>query len=366
MNVNLLKLARKNIQTLIPYQSARLIGGKGNIFLNANESPNSESFSLTNKVFNRYPECQPKEILSVYSKYISLPLNNILVTRGSDESIELLIKTFCEPYKDSIMFFPPTYDMYHISAKILGINAVIIPKLSNFQLNLKLIESNSNSVKLIYICNPNNPTGNIIRHKDIIFILKLFEFKALVVIDEAYIDFCSENSMLKYLDKYPNLVILRTLSKAFALAGLRCGFTLANKNIIFLLRKVIAPYPLSSPVIDIVNQAFSSKNILITKKRILQLNYNRLFLVKELNKFDFIENIFNSYANYILVKFINANRILRFLQNKGIVLRNQSTKLNLNNCIRISIGTLLECKNLIKIFNLYKTFLYKDKDINCE
>jgi len=252
MTANINKLARKNIQKLNPYQSARRIGGKGDTWLNANESPISVPFKGKVKVFNRYPECQPNNLLSSYANYVGLLNNQILVTRGADEGIELLIKAFCEPGKDAIIYCPPTYDMYAINAKIANVEIKEIPTFKNtWKIDLLNIRSNLNKVKLIYICNPNNPTGNIVSQEDLKSLLKVTLGQSLVIIDEAYIEFSPKNSMVNYLKTFPNLIILRTLSKAFALAGIRCGFTLAQKEVIDILHKVISPYPISTLIADI-------------------------------------------------------------------------------------------------------------------
>lgn len=358
MKLNLMHLVRKNIKSLIPYQSARKIGGKGDIWLNANESPISDEFVLQETHFNRYPECQPKSLISRYADYIKIPSDSILVTRGADEGIELLMRAFCQPGEDSIIYCPPTYDMYSVNANILGIKSHSIPMLKNWQLDVKSIKEKYLKVKLIYICSPNNPTGNIIHSKDIKRILYIFSDTALVVIDEAYIEFCVKKSIVSWLKNYPNLVILRTLSKAFSLAGLRCGFLLANVEIIRILSKVIAPYPLPKPVSDIAYQALSEKNINIIRNRVLELNANRFWLTKKLKKLKCVKKVFQSHSNYILVRFFDSKEIFRLLWQKGIILRNQDNKIYLNECIRISIGTFSECFTLI---NTLKLFIHNDK-----
>lgn len=355
MKNKILKLVRENIQKFKPYQSARRIGGHhGNIWLNANESPISTSFKTKKISFNRYPECQPDDLISAYANYINLPNNQILATRGADEGIELLIKAFCNPGQDAIMYFPPTYDMYGVTAKIAGITIKEIPTIKNiWQLDLVNIKLNLSNVKIIYICNPNNPTGNIILKEDIIYLLDLTSENTLIVVDEAYIEFFPESSMVCFLKKYSNLVILRTLSKAFSLAGIRCGFTLANKNIIDVLNKVISPYPISMPVSDIAVQSLNERYIQLMKNRVVELNNNRIWLIKKLKNISFVEKVFNSNANYILVKFFICNKIFKFLWDNGVIVRNQSDKIHLKRCIRVSIGTKTECRKLISSLNDY-------------
>ncbi|HMI77001.1 MAG TPA: histidinol-phosphate transaminase [Buchnera sp. (in: enterobacteria)] len=354
MKLSIKNLIRDNIKTLVPYQSARRIGGKGNIWLNANESPIANNFFLKKNIFNRYPESQPQDLILRYSKYVNILSKKILVTRGSDEAIELLMKTFCNPGHDAIMFCPPTYDMYYVNANILGINSIQIPMLKNWQLDIVNIKKHSDKVKLIYICSPNNPTGNVIDAVDINQLLQFFYGRALVIIDEAYIEFCIEKNLIAWLDKYEHLVILRTLSKAFALAGLRCGFVLAHQNIINILSTVIAPYPLPTPVADIAHQALTEKNIFLMQSRVSQLNKNRKWLIKELKKINFIETIFHTDSNYILVRFFNVEKIFYKFWNMGVILRNQNSKKYLDGCIRISVGTFKECFKVVEILKNVK------------
>ncbi|XBC38431.1 MAG: histidinol-phosphate transaminase [Buchnera aphidicola (Floraphis choui)] len=359
MVMNIEKLVRKNIWKLIPYQSARRIGGKGDVWLNANECPVPNYFQLNHMMLNRYPECQPEALLSCYSSYTGINKENILITRGSDEAIELLIKTFCEPNLDKIVFCPPTYDMYSISAYILGIESHRVPLLNlSWQLDVNSIIKCINDSKLIYICNPNNPTGNLINIEDIIILLKASLGRALVIVDEAYIEFSPINSLTNLINIYPNLVILRTLSKAFALAGLRCGFILANVNVVDVLLKVINPYPISIPTSSIAIQCLSKKNISDMRSKVFNLNLNRLWFMNQLKLMNCcIDHVFCSVANYILIRFFNSKKVFNMLSKEGIIVRDQGSKLYLNNCIRISIGTSKECIKVIhiirKINNLY-------------
>ncbi|WP_410051786.1 histidinol-phosphate transaminase [Buchnera aphidicola] len=343
------KLLRKNVQKLVPYQSARRIGGHGDVWLNANESPLSTIFETEKKMFNRYPECQPKNLIKSYARYVNLSPDQILSTRGADEGIELLIKAFCEPGIDKIIYCPPTYDMYQINAKIAGVKIEEIPTIKNtWKIDVSSIKLKLNQVKLIYICNPNNPTGNIISQDTLINLLKITSGKCLVVIDEAYIEFSPNNSMINFLKEYSNLVILRTLSKAFALAGIRCGFTLSTKEVINALHKVISPYPIPSPVSDIAAQALTVDSIKLMKNRVSILNLNRFWLVKKLKNMPCVKKVFNSHANYVLVQFFMFDKIFKTLWNNGIILRNQNHKINLRECLRISIGSRQECMRVIE------------------
>lgn len=356
--LDIIKLARNNVHKLIPYSSARKIGGVGHIFLNANESPTSLSYEMKHEELNRYPEPQPQKVIYKYSLYSGVSADQILISRGADEAIDLLIKTFCEPGKDRIITCPPTYDMYDISAQIYGIKNYIIPMLFNWQLDIKKIQKFLKKTKIIFICRPNNPTGNLISKNVIIDLLKLSNNKTLVVIDEAYIEFCIKKTLVSFINIYPNLIVLRTLSKAFGLAGIRCGFTLANKKIIELLNKVIAPYPISTLVSNIALNALGISNIKLMKSRVKEINCNRNFLFLELKKLSLVKCVFPSTANYILVRFFSVQKIFNILSNRGIIVRNQDFKVNLEGCLRISIGSKDECYQLLyelkKVFNYLK------------
>lgn len=340
------QLARDNVRALTPYQSARRLGGKGDVWLNANEYPVALPFELTRQTLNRYPECQPTEVIERYAAYSGLNSDQVLVSRGADEGIELLIRAFCEPGKDKILFCPPTYGMYSVSAETIGVEYLTVPALENWQPDVPAIAAQLDGVKLVYLCSPNNPTGNLIDPQSIRELLDLTAGKALVVADEAYIDFCPEASLASWLRDYPQLVILRTLSKAFALAGLRCGFTLANPEVISLLLKVIAPYPLSAPVADIAAQALSEQGLALMRENVKTLNQTRGWLQQQLEQCPLVEQVYPSSANYLLVRFTQTT-IFRALWDQGIILRDQSKNPGLNGCLRISIGTRQECEILM-------------------
>ncbi len=340
------QLARDNVRALTPYQSARRLGGKGDVWLNANEYPVAVPFELTRQTLNRYPECQPTQVIERYAAYCGLNNDQVLVSRGADEGIELLIRAFCEPGKDKILFCPPTYGMYSVSAETIGVEYLTVPALENWQPDVPAIAAQLDGVKLVYLCSPNNPTGNLLDPQSIRELLDLTAGKALVVADEAYIDFCPEASLTSWLRDYPHLVILRTLSKAFALAGLRCGFTLANPEVITLLLKVIAPYPLSAPVADIAAQALSEQGLELMRENVKTLNQTRGWLQQQLEQCPLVEQVYPGSGNYLLVRFTQTT-VFRALWDQGIILRDQSKNPGLNGCLRISIGTRQECETLM-------------------
>ncbi|MEY0231832.1 histidinol-phosphate transaminase [Providencia manganoxydans] len=341
-------LARSNVKEMTPYMSARRLGGSGDVWLNANEYPTAPDFQFNERNLNRYPECQPANVILNYAAYAGVSPEEVLVCRGADESIELLIRAFCEPGKDAVMFCPPTYGMYSVSAETFGVEQKKIPAMPDWSLNIDAIRDNLQNTKLIYICSPNNPTGNIIDNKDLVQVLEMAAERALVVVDEAYIEFCPQYSVANWITNYPNLVVLRTLSKAFALAGLRCGFTLASADVIEILLKVIAPYPLSTPVATIAAQALSIEGIATMKHRVATITDNRIALSEALSELPIVEKVYPSETNYILVRFTEANKVFKALWDQGIILRDQSKQLGLTNCLRITIGTEIENVRVIE------------------
>ncbi|ENL3533530.1 histidinol-phosphate transaminase, partial [Vibrio cholerae] len=304
------KLARQQIQALTPYLSARRIGGSGDVWLNANESPFNNEYKTDFARLNRYSDCQPKTMIQAYANYAGVQPEQVLTSRGADEGIELLIRAFCEPNQDAILFCPPTYGMYAISAETFGVERKKVPLTADWQLDLPSIEANLDRVKLVFVCSPNNPTGNLVKRADIIKLLEMTKDRAIVVMDEAYIDFCPEASTVDLLAQYPNLAILRTLSKAFALAGLRCGFTLANAELINVLLKVIAPYPVPVPVAEIAVQALSPAGLARAKYQVLDLGANRAYLQVGLSMVPGVQ-VFEGWGNYLLVKFPDGDALFK-------------------------------------------------------
>lgn len=344
------ELARTNIQTLTPYQSARKIGGQGTLWLNANEyalSPTSNDFGVNFDGLdflsqaNRYPEPQPANLIQNYATYANLARTQVLVTRGGDEGIELVMRAFCEP-NEGILYCPPTYGMYKVSADTLGIRAHTVPLSDSFHLDLPAIKStldNNPDIKVVFVCNPNNPTGTLTAKDDIKHLLALTQGRSVVVVDEAYIEFSPTSSMANELDGFEHLIIIRTLSKAFGLAGLRTGFVLANPAVIDTLAKVIAPYPIPAPSAVIAAHALNATNIAIMKARAATLVQARDTLAKALSELPIIQTVYDSWANFVLVKFTDGQAVFDKLWQDGIILRNQHTALGLANCVRITIGS---------------------------
>jgi len=353
------KLARTELVDMVPYQSARRLFASGDlsnkansvankkIWLNANEAPGDGEYQVNSENINRYPDFQPDNLLNAYSKYCDLERSQILATRGADEGIELIIRSFCRAYQDSILICPPTYGMYAISAENHGAGIVKVP-LKNNILDLASMKSQVGKVKVVFLCSPGNPTGNLLPKEQIVQAIELFKDTAIVVVDEAYIEFSPEQTSTALLAKYENVIVLRTLSKAFALAGLRCGFTLASSDIITLLSKVIAPYPISAPVAEIASLALSTDLEKMTK-RVQYCNITKTALTIWLNKQPWCSEVFISDANFVLFRCNDEKektRIFDLLVSKNILIRDQSKQLQLDNCLRISIGSEQEITQL--------------------
>ncbi len=356
------QLARTELIDMVPYQSARRLfssadannAGHDNekIWLNANEAPGNGEYQLSADNLNRYPDFQPESLLNAYSEYSGIAQDNVLATRGADEGIELIIRSFCKAYQDSILICPPTYGMYAISAENHGANIVKVPlKPVDLTLDLEGLKQQVGKVKVVFLCSPGNPTGNLLPQEQIIAAINLFKDSAMVVVDEAYIEFSPEHSCKTLLREFDNVIVLRTLSKAFALAGLRCGFTLANKDVITLLSKVIAPYPISAPVAEIASRALTNDLSKMTEQ-VQSSNALRVELALWLGEQTWCKQVFASDANFVLFRCQSEqdkNRLFDLLLSHNILIRDQSKQLQLENCLRISIGSEQEITKLQQI-----------------
>jgi len=347
--VDIEKLVRPHILKLKAYSSARdEYSGKKGIFLDANENPLG---STSRKSYNRYPDPYQKSLKKVIGKTNDISPDHIFLGNGSDEAIDLLIRIFCSPGKDSIIVMPPTFEMYEVAANLNQNEVVNVQLTKDFQINtpqaLNAIKPHS---KIIFICSPNNPTGNSMDKNSILEIIS--EFKGIVVIDEAYQDFSPEDSFLKLLPEHPNLVILRTFSKAWGLAGLRLGMAFSDKKIIDLLNRVKSPYN--------INLATQSLTLKAIKKQghkdymVQKLLAERKILRLELSNLDIVEKVYPSDANFLLVKFKNADKIYNYLLRNQVIVRNRSHVILCEGTLRITIGNEKENDFLITVLKNYK------------
>jgi histidinol-phosphate aminotransferase len=337
------------------YSSARHeFSGTASIYLDANEnsfgSPLPSPINSTNNSYNRYPDPLQLSLKEKISSIKGVPVQNIFLGNGSDEAIDLLFRVFCEPGKDNVIIFPPTYGMYRVCAEMNNVAVKEVPLLQNFQPDLEATEAAVDAhTKLIFICSPNNPTGNSIDRNDIEILLN--NFNGLVVVDEAYINYARQKTFIPELTEYPNLVILQTLSKAWGLAGLRLGMAFAGEPIIQYLNKVKYPYNINTATQLLAIEALGNINGVNnwTKTTVEQ----RGWLSAELLQLDFIQTVYPSDANFLLVKMDNARHIYEYLVAAGIIVRDRSGVILCNDCLRITIGTPDENKQLLTALNNY-------------
>lgn len=348
MKFDLNTLVRENIKKLKPYSSARSeFSGNASVFLDANE--NSFGSPLT-QWYNRYPDPLQWELKKKIGAIKATAPENILLGNGSDECIDLLIRAFCNPLKDNIIICPPTYGMYEVYAHINDVPVKEVPLFPDFQLNLQGIEEAIDEfTKLIFLCSPNNPTGNSLHHTDIEMILNNFD--GIVVIDEAYINFSRQRSFLPELTDYPNLVVMQTLSKAWGLAGLRLGMNFASTEIIDVLNKIKPPYNISQATQDLALKALDQLEDV--NAMIKEIVNERELLVKELAKIPATIKIYPSDANFVLVKTTNASGIYNYLKDHGIIVRNRANVLLCEDCLRITVGTPEQDRQLIAALKNY-------------
>ena len=325
------------IESLTAYSSAKSEKLTGSTWLNANENPYAKDISLSVDDLNRYPEPQPEDVITRYANYAQVNADQVLMTRGADEGIELLIRTFCEPAKDSIALFLPTYGMYKVSAQShnIGLNSLSQEDLQSDTIP-QLVEKIGDS-KLVFICNPNNPTGALIDTNRIQALSDALPSNTILVVDEAYIEFCSEYSSTKLINESKNIVVLRTLSKAFALAGLRCGFTLASTHILAAMKKVLAPYPVSTVVAAIAKNALANDAISSMRRQVNILNKLKLELVDWLQTSPQVETVLTGSGNFVTLKLTDASYI-KVASEMGLIMR-PFTLFDSDAWLRISIGS---------------------------
>jgi histidinol-phosphate aminotransferase len=327
-------LLRDNIRKLIPYASARdEFSGSAHIFLDANENSLGSPIS---PAYNRYPDPHQVKIKERLTQIKGLPPKHIFLGNGSDECIDLLCRAFCNPGKDNVIIHPPTYGMYEVSAHIHGVDVRRAPLTVNFELDLEVLEGLvDEQTKIIWICSPNNPTGNALNRQQIETILNNFD--GLVVIDEAYINFSRNQSFIQELTEYPNLVILQTLSKAWGLAGLRLGMAFASELIIDILNRIKPPYNIGQATQELVLIALQETTRV--NEMIKEIVRMRNELAEKISRLSSVSRVYPSDANFLLVRIKEARRIYEILINKGIVVRDRSSAPGCQDCLRITVGT---------------------------
>ena len=355
---SVLKLVRPDILALTAYSSARKESKGGRVWLDANENP--ETPSVHQPLLNRYPEPQPAELVAQLAALYGVAPAQVLVTRGSDEGIDLLLRTFCRAGQDAILITPPTYGMYIVAAGIQGARTVTVPLIGekNFSLNaVAVLRAVTAEVKIVFLCSPNNPTGNLLDRAAVLSLVRSLAGRAIVVVDEAYVDFsaCTEPgrsgqpSLAVEVASNPNLVVLRTLSKAYGLAGARVGTTLADPAVIAVLQKVIAPYPVPAPVLSAALAALTPAGLAAARESVATIMAERIRLAAALAKLPAVKRVWPSDANYLLIEVADSARAMAAGRAAGVIWRDRSK--DVSNCIRITIGTAEENNATLEVLS---------------
>jgi histidinol-phosphate aminotransferase len=336
--MDVLKLVRDNVNKLKPYRSARdEFEGEAEVYLDANENP-------FNHPYTRYPDPRQVELKQKVSQWRSIPVKNIFIGNGSDEVIDLLIRAFCVPGQDNIVALDPSYGMYEVSASI---NDVLLKKVQlrpNFTMDIESLKATIDvKTKLVFLCSPNNPSGNELDYEVIKNFIK--EINAIVVVDEAYIDFANQKSLICSLGNFPNLLVMQTLSKAMGSAALRIGLAFASETLISVLNKIKPPYNISTVAQLEALKMFD--NLSIIQKEIEKVKSERSRLTMEFTRYKQVKDIFPSAANFILVRVDDSVRLYNYLTGEGIIVRNRHGQLHCDQCIRITVGTPDENDQLI-------------------
>ena len=344
MEFDLINLVRNNVQELKPYSSARdeyISDGSSMVFMDANESPYSNGI-------NRYPDPHQRQLKSLLAGRYYLSTANILLGNGSDEVLDLIFRAFCEPYQDNIITMPPTYGMYKVLAGINAIENREVLLTKYFELNVeKILKSINTKTKAIFLCSPNNPTGNSFSEKDIEYLLN--NFHGLLVVDEAYIDFANRVGWLNRLGQFPNLVVTRTFSKAYGMAGLRLGVCYASEEVIAILNRIKPPYNVNELTQQKALQMIQNTDQL--EKQVAEILTERDLMLQQFKNINFIKEIYPTDANFILVKVDDADKRYRELLKLGVVVRNRSTQPLCNNTLRFTVGTPVENRKLLNVLN---------------
>ncbi len=347
---DIVKRARPGILALKPYKSARsMVQGKpGLIYLDANECPYAPMAGALG--YNRYPDQQPADMVDALCRLYNVSSRNLLVTRGADEAIELVVRAFCVPGQDNVIICPPTFPMYAHSAHIQGADVCEVALDQDFQLDVESIRTAADeNTKIVFVCSPNNPTGNLMRTEDIEDLLVHFDGKAVVAVDETYNCFSGAPSFAEKIEKYPNLLVFRTLSKEYACAGLRSGVGIARHDLLEVMRRVLPPYPVPVPVAQAAVRVLNPANVQRLQGRQKELLESRARFVRALKEIEVVTHIYPTDANYVMVRVTDSRALHEKCLQQGIIVRDQSYQANLENCVRISIGTDEEMDKLLAV-----------------
>ncbi len=354
MSFDLNSILRENIKKLVPYSSARdEYKGTEGVFLDANENSFGSPLPENETQYNRYPDPLQLAVKEKLSKIKGLPVENIFLGNGSDEAIDILFRAFCNPGKDNAIICPPTYGMYEVSATINDVEIMKVPLTpETFQLDTdKILKAINERTRLIFICCPNNPTGNGVKWESVKMILE--KFNGIVLVDEAYINFATYQSLIPKLLQHPNLVIIQTLSKAWGMAGLRVGMAFASQVIIDVFNKIKAPYNINAASQKLALEALN--NIEKVNSWIKEIVIEREKLSEQLSSLPFVLKTYPSEANFILIKTNDPKRIYKYLTDNKIIVRDRSSVTLCEGALRITVGTKEENKQLMEKLKTYKS-----------
>jgi histidinol-phosphate aminotransferase len=335
---DILELARPDIRELQPYQHASWDPSLER--LHANEMPWRATGDASVAGLNRYPEPQPHALIERLAELYGLPASHVLAGRGSDEAIDLLVRAFCRAGVDRVVICPPTFGFYKVAARIQGAAVIEVPlREPGFGLDVDGVLAAAADAKIVFLCSPNNPTGNLLADEAVLDVARRLEGRAIVCVDEAYIEFAGRPGLASAVASLPNLVVLRTLSKAYALAGARCGTLLAQPALVGLLKRIIPPYAMSTMTIEDVLRFTAPGSRTEMRARIDVLLDERERLKQALERCAAIEQVHRSDANFLLVRCRNAGRVLDAGRRAGLLVRDFSAYPRLERCLRISVGT---------------------------
>ena len=344
-----LLLIRPHLRNLVPYSSARdEYSGREGIFLDANEN----SFgSVTGGPYNRYPDPYQRQVKELLAGIKGMPETRIFLGNGSDEIIDLVIRLFCRPGKDRVVITPPTYGMYEVSARINEAGVIPVPLISGYQLNIEaILDTRRSKPKILFLCTPNNPSGNSLNRASVLKLIRFFP--GMILVDEAYSDFSGTGSYLPLLDKHRNLIIMQTFSKAWGMAGLRLGVAYAHESLVRFLNKIKPPYNINQATQDLAVKAL--KNIPKKESWVRKIIAERKWLEKNLNKLDIVEKVNPSETNFLLVKFRDSGKVFNYLQKKLIIVRDRSKVVQCDNSLRITVGTKPENRALLEALKNFR------------
>ena len=348
--MSIVQRARPEIQALTAYEAAEQV--EDSVRLNANESPHSSGIGNFRRPLNRYPEVRPKQLRKALAERFACTADQLLVTRGSSEAIDLIVRAFCRAGTDNIVIPVPTFSMYSHYAEVQGAAVIEVATLAeqNFQIDVDaLLAACNDETRIVFVCSPNNPTGSLIPRADLKKLIATCDERAVVVVDEAYIEFSNEQSAIELLERYPNLLVLRTLSKALGFAGARCGAVIGSSEVLQLLSAIQAPYALATPVVECVEDVLAFEQLEYAEGKLSEIIAERKRVSARVADYAFVTQLWPSDANFFLIRVTQPDVVMKCCTSRNILLRRLSG--DFSDCIRISIGSKADNNRLLVAFD---------------